>query len=341
VLSAQRRSEDSEEQSVRRKPSRFYEIVVVVAMLMAIAAAQEGSLSRNTNLRSEPVVSPETKIRTLTKGTVVELLSTDKKSGVYHVSVDGDEGWVYARNVKLAAPTEGAEGSANSISPDWEKTDPQPAELHSSEGTCGITGDGGDSITNKRKNRVDVPSGYHAVMFEAVSSLDYPKGKKRSLEDWSDQDLAAIEPYQGIPISIEGYLYKLKVESYSPRPGKRGGESTNCHFHLATDVDWHMPLTLNAGDGEETSVIVETTPRVRKDHPNWTTAALKPWTAHVGNNPNSHYNHQKVRISGWLMLDPEHQDMINNGLRGTLWEIHPVTKIEVQQEDESWADLDQ
>jgi hypothetical protein len=41
------------------------------------------------------------------------------------------------------------------------------------------------------------------------------------------------------------------------------------------------------------------------------------------------------------MLDPEHQDMINNGLRGTLWEIHPVTKIEVQQEDESWADLDQ
>lgn len=29
------------------------------------------------------------------------------------------------------------------------------------------------------------------------------------------------------------------------------------------------------------------------------------------------------------MLDPEHQDMIDEGLRSTLWEIHPITKIEV------------
>jgi len=40
-------------------------------------------------------------------------------------------------------------------------------------------------------------------------------------------------------------------------------------------------------------------------------------------------NKQQVRISGWLMLDPEHQDMIDEGLRSTLWEIHPITKIEV------------
>jgi hypothetical protein len=100
-----------------------------------------------------------------------------------------------------------------------------------------------------------------------------------------------------------------------------------------------MPLTANVGEGEDVAIIVETTPRVRRDHLNWTTTRLKPWTAHIGSNANNTYNKQKVRISGWLMLDPEHKDMIDSGLRSTLWEIHPITKIEVWQ-DGSWVDLD-
>ena len=39
------------------------------------------------------------------------------------------------------------------------------------------------------------------------------------------------------------------------------------------------------------------------------------------------------------MVDPEHQDMINSGLRSTLWEIHPITKIEVFK-DGQWVNLD-
>ena len=35
-----------------------------------------------------------------------------------------------------------------------------------------------------------------------------------------------------------------------------------------------------------------------------------------------------VRISGWLMLDPEHRNHLNR-YRNTLWEIHPLTKVEV------------
>jgi hypothetical protein len=37
-----------------------------------------------------------------------------------------------------------------------------------------------------------------------------------------------------------------------------------------------------------------------------------------------------VRISGWLMMDPEHPDQIGN-TRGTIWEIHPIMQIEVQE----------
>jgi hypothetical protein len=100
-----------------------------------------------------------------------------------------------------------------------------------------------------------------------------------------------------------------------------------------------MPLTAHVGEGEDVAIIVETTPRVRREHASWTTARLKPWTSHVGSHANPNYNRQKVRISGWLMLDPEHQDMIDGGLRSTLWEVHPITKIEVWDSGQ-WVDLD-
>ena len=45
-----------------------------------------------------------------------------------------------------------------------------------------------------------------------------------------------------------------------------------------------------------------------------------------------------VRISGWLLLDPEHRNHLGK-YRSTLWEIHPITRIEVMK-DGSWVDLD-
>jgi len=39
------------------------------------------------------------------------------------------------------------------------------------------------------------------------------------------------------------------------------------------------------------------------------------------------------------MLDPEHRNMVGK-YRGTIWEIHPITKIEVFK-DGQWVDLDQ
>jgi hypothetical protein len=229
-------------------------------------------------------------------------------------------------------------GPAAAISPDWDKPAPQSVSFDSDEGTCGETGDGGDMDTNRRKNRTDVPAEYHAVTWATINDLDYPKGAKKSRNDWTQAQLATIAPFEGDAVSVEGYLYKVKVESSSVN-AKSGGESTNCHARLANDVDWHMPLTANVGEGEDVAIIVETTPRVRRQHSQWSTARLKPWTSHIGNTPNANYNQQKVRISGWLMLDPEHQDMINHGLRSTLWEIHPITKMEVW-DNGSWVDLD-
>jgi hypothetical protein len=39
---------------------------------------------------------------------------------------------------------------------------------------------------------------------------------------------------------------------------------------------------------------------------------------------------QRVRISGWLLFDQEHPEQLGK-TRATLWEIHPIIKIETQQ----------
>lgn len=69
--------------------------------------------------------------------------------------------------------------------------------------------------------------------------------------------------------------------------------------------------------------MVETTPRVRRNHPKWTKTRLSPWV----------HSHDPVRISGWLMLDPFHTNHLGR-YRKTLWEVRLVTKIEVYQQGE-------
>jgi hypothetical protein len=325
--------------------NRLLRAVAFVSLSIGLASSQTAVVTRNVNLRPDPSTTG-TPIAKLTPQTQTQLLEPGPTNGFLHIKVNDQSGWVWSKNVRVQqAPSIGGRGEtategapATAIPSGWEKPAPQSASFQSDEGECGETGDGGDAITNRRKNRTDVPSSYHLVTWEAINSLGFAKGAPRSLMDWNPTQLATIEPFEGAAISVEGFLYKVKVESSSVNAA-RGGESTNCHARLANDVDWHMPLTANVGEGENVAVIVETTPRVRRQHSQWTTARLKPWTAHIGSKANSSYNDQKVRISGWLMLDPEHQDMINKGLRSTLWEIHPVTKIELWDNGQ-WVDLD-
>jgi hypothetical protein len=320
--------------------------VVLLWVCVALAAAQTAVVTRNVNLRPDPSTTGAP-LETLRSQTQIQLLEPGPTNGFLHVKVDDHSGWVWNKNVRvpqvLSARTVGAktaiEGApATTISSEWDKPDPQSTSFQSDEGECGATGDGGDTDTNRRKNRTDVPGSYSAVTWDAINNLDYPKGAPKSRMEWKQAQLATIAPFEGAAIAVEGYLYAVKVETSSPT-AKKGGESTNCHARLVNDVDWHMPLTANVGEGQNVAIIVETTPRVRRQHAQWTTAHLRPWTANISSRANARYNQQRIRISGWLMLDPEHQDMIDSGLRSTLWEIHPITKIEVWNNGR-WADLD-
>lgn len=207
-------------------------------------------------------------------------------------------------------PSDGSvsSGTAGAL-PDMPQK-PQPQEI-TFKG-CPPEGDGGDPALNRLKNRVDEGK-YVPVQFDAVLNLSWPKSIERKDRDkWSASDTAAIAKYEGIPISVEGYLFDARLE---------GPEATNCHGADAEFRDHHIWLIKSPGDDRTRSIVVETTPRVRVNHSTWTTEALDRIAK----------SKQRVRISGWLFMDPEHPDQVGQ-TRGTIWEIHPIMKIEVQQQ---------
>jgi hypothetical protein len=120
---------------------------------------------------------------------------------------------------------------------------------------------------------------------------------------------------------VSGYVADVKVG---------GIESVNCHTRQAAFRDTHIELTLDPmGNDESTYVIVEVTPQVRQKMEaqgvDWTTPTLRKTL--LG---------RWVRVSGWLLFDEEHkQNARNTGSpgahiwRATIWEIHPITNIEV------------
>ncbi len=243
--------------------------------------ATDAAVTRRATLRRDPSTA-RPPIARLEPPDEVALIDQTPKNGYYHVrDEDGEEGWIWSGSLRILPATgptpsgpifpAGGPGAtlAPAISAQWNKPNPNPTEFHGTDGTCGPTGDGGDTATNLRKNRTDVPGTYHDVTWQAIATLPYPKGAPTSRSKWSADQLAQIAPYEGVALRVIGYLVALK-----PQTGGKG-ESTNCHFTHADEVDWHVALVANAG--ENAAIVIETTPRVRQSHLKWKPDALRPW----------------------------------------------------------------
>jgi len=289
-------------------------------------AKKEAEVTRNANLRPDPS-SAHAPIEKLHLGDEVELVELGPVSGYYHVTTeDGREGWVSSHYVDVK-PTSTLElttaGSqpASDISENWGKPTPNKTTLTGPDGNCPWNGNNTDPDTYARKNRSDVPTQYHDVDFSAIHDLPFPNDKPIRA-NWSPEHLAEIARYEGVPLRTIGYLVAFK-------PQNGHGEGTNCGFTLASETDTHMALVGEAGDAEKNSVVIEFTPRFLKAHAHWSKTFLSKWLD----------TDTPVRISGWLLLDPDHRNHLNK-FRYTLWEIHPITKIEVF-ENNQWKDIDQ
>ena len=181
---------------------------------------------------------------------------------------------------------------------------------------CPAGGDGNSQQQDVLKNRTDTGT-WTLATAGAILALPVPPNLPTSRSAWSAADQATIGHYEGLPLQVEGYLAGARIE---------GPESCNCHAEA--DLDYHLWLVDTSGTGRDESVVAEATPRVRATHPGWTIDRI---CALVN-------NQSRVRISGWLMMDPAHSDQVGT-TRGTTWEIHPILEIEIAQAS-GWVALD-
>lgn len=162
---------------------------------------------------------------------------------------------------------------------------------------------------NNNKNRTDEPGPSDYILIPWDDLKDLPTDK--------------VADIQGAPVMVVGFLSnRVKVENGAP------GESTNCNLLNPDEVDWHMYLTKQPAQMIKDAIIVETTPRVRPNH-TWTTELLAPFV-----NKN-----KPLRISGWLIYDFQHKGVIGTE-RTTVWEVHPITRIEVQDAQGKWVNIE-
>lgn len=306
-------------------------LAILFGLAVALGAeAQTVLVKRNVNLRRDPSTS-QPPYRLLLPPEELVLRDTAKTNNYYHVyrAESDEDGWVWANNVEvilgeISDPTLADTTAVAAIDPDWPKPEPVVGTFHSpvDNQSCGPVGDGGDTATNRLKNRTDVPASHRAVKFDAIGDLAYPATTSTSRLNWPAESLAVILRFEGVPVRVSGYLVALK-----PQTGG-SGESANCHMTRSAEVDWHMALVEEAGQGEGEAIVVEPTPRIRVNHPKWTVARIRPWLD----------SSDPIRISGWLLFDPSHRNHLGR-YRKTLWEIHPITKIEVWRDD-AWVDVD-
>lgn len=335
-------------------------VLAAFAMLAAAseANAQDGMHLRTTtrlNLRPTPDTL-HTPLRVLSRGAELVVIAPDTAQGFYHVVVlkpaRRDTGWVATPYVRplpteamaMAAPEEapvieGLDAPAERISADWDK---QPIRHSTWKGTdhdttfsCPYRGLKGndDPETNERKNRIDVPTRYHAVQFSAIAdsaTMPWPKGKTRPAWDATAKGRAdrasMVTPFEGAAVTVTGFIRVIR-----PQSGNR--ESTNCRANGEANTDWHIALVGDFAAPESLAMVVEPTPRMKKLHQGkWTRAKLADYE-----NPGD--DADSVRVSGFLMLDPEHMNHMHR-YRQTLWEIHPVTRIEVFVKGTGWVELD-
>lgn len=250
--------------------------------------------------------------------------------------------------------------AAGTITPEWPPSSIQYTfgEFLGANGPCPAEGKPKnptnlshfDPILNRLKNRDKEPAnGPMAMKLSTIfkKKVDQAMAMARAgthREVWTSGARSQVRTYENRYVQIEGYFAGVD---------KQGAESCNCYS--AEDVDFHLwlaPHKPSEFPGQKHikhhSMVAEISPRTLLWHPDWTEPALKA----------IFQSETKVRITGWLMFDQEHPEnvypippgqggapnwnpgpVIKYKTRRTLWEIHPVHRIEFLDANGEWEPL--
>jgi hypothetical protein len=232
------------------------------------------------------------------------------------------------------------------------------AECHAKyRSGCNSSSQTYDAYLNFVKNTIDFSGAAQPASF--WDKLEQFQAKEQQLQDLEQKQGVKLgkgnhdsfaEPLknlgEGSLQGALGYLYAIAPETGGT------GETSNCKLSQnESDVDFHIFIGFDPNRAAEIltspnsakladkgkSIVVEMTPHYRAAfQPNWTSEAVKSVRG------------RKVKVIGQLMVDNDHNDTKDNcGLTGatsncwraTVWELHPVTMLQVCMAADNNCDL--
>jgi uncharacterized protein YgiM (DUF1202 family) len=132
-------------------------IIVCSGLLVLFAStsfAQEATVLRNVNLRADPSTA-NPPIKLLQSGTTITLLAPTQHGGFYHVKTeDGEEGWVWSKNIAVSAiPSLAPSTSAGCDDSLWDHVY-NPQRLIVKQKCIAVTGTTVDATSGKNADGV-------------------------------------------------------------------------------------------------------------------------------------------------------------------------------------------
>lgn len=280
--------------------------------------AQQATVERNVHLRPTPSNEGDS-IRRLLPPEALTLLEPNPTDGYYRVrAAEGDEGWVWGRNIEIGPVTEGTYATNDPSCP--------PVGKYKKDGVLYVnspTSNKGMLSMAKRK----IPSGTARTLtfddFALMQSLTETAfsydARAKKLEIVDDREGLQELPLPGGAISEGDHV---RLAGYVTEARSQGAEAVNCYDSSQKDI--HINIAPETADRHE-GIVVEMIPQL---------PAQAGWTTSVLNR--LHKQQILVMVVGGLTYDNEHrvndrptQPIGGQPWRFSLWEIHPVTQVYV------------
>jgi len=188
--------------------------------------------------------------------------------------------------------------------------------------SCPPEGRGGDPIANHLQNRKTVPDSYQELDVPKFNNNFSPELETPAMRDqFTTAQIDYIAPREQRAIALTGYLLGAQRAARSAA-NCSDRRRRNILVWISTVPEVHL---LRARALRAQSVIAELTPAGQDNHPDWRIDRLQK-LAKRG---------VRVRVSGWVYYDAADRGALGKS-RVTLWEIHPVSRIEIWRNG-SWA----
>lgn len=210
-------------------------------------------------------------------------------------------------------------------SPSFPSPDATPIDS-----ACGLAGSGRQETNqNEAKNNFCASGDPTPKSFDDLRKLQTQVANSKNI-NWGDKNTATRKKGPTVnraPLQKMGEGQLVTVNGFVLIARQEGGESVNCGKNVQDDAayhDIHISLVPSADETNECNgIVVEMSPHHRPSE----------WTAENVNK--LHAAQTPVRVTGDLLFDSSHEPCVHgqgvpsNPKRFSLWEVHPIYKLEV------------